>query len=224
MIRAVVFDLDGVLLDSEPVWDRARRAVVTEQDGRWREGATEAMQGMSSLEWSAYLREHLGVALARNQLIDAVVAKVLERYEKDLPLLPDAVDAVRRIARRWPLGLASSANRIVIDRVLSVAGLAAMFKATVSSEEVPRGKPAPDVYVEAARRLGQPPERCAAVEDSANGILSAATAGLWVVAVPNRSSPAPATALARADHVIDGLAHLTPEVFVRPGRSGREPT
>jgi len=209
VIQAVVFDLDGVLLDSERLWDQARRDVTIGHNGRWRADATAAMLGMSSVEWSRYMRGTLGVDLAPDQIVDLVVASLLEQYRRKLPLVPGAVAAVQRIGRRWPLALASSAGRPVIDTVLAVAGLQHEFQATVASEEVPRGKPAPDVYLEAASRLGQPPLACAAVEDSANGIRSARAAGLRVVAIPNRDYPPPASVLAKAQLVIDSLADLT---------------
>ncbi len=209
MIRAVVFDLDGVLIDSEERWDRARRRVVAEHGGRWRAGATTAMQGMSSTEWAAYLRDELGTDLPADEIVDLVVHELLDSYHDDLPLLPGAVEAVGRIGARWPLGLASSANRVVIDAVLEMAGLAGAFAATVSSEEVPHGKPAPDVYVEAVRRLGEPPDECVAVEDSSNGIRAAGAAGLPVIAVPNRTYPPAAGALAGARLVLDDLDALT---------------
>src|SRR5215472_8581629 len=211
VIRAVVFDLDGVLLDSERLWDQARREVTIQHNGHWRADATAAMLGMSSVEWSRYMRDNLGVDLPPDQIADLVVADLLERYRRGLPLLPGAVAAVQRIGRRWPLALASSAGRPVIDAVLAIAGLQHEFQVTVSSEEVPRGKPAPDVYLEAARRLGQPPRACAAVEDSANGIRSAVAAGLRVVAVPNPDYPPPASVLAEAQLVIGSLTDLTVE-------------
>jgi HAD superfamily hydrolase (TIGR01509 family) len=212
VIRAVVFDLDGVLVDSERLWDQARREVAAGHNGHWRADATAAMLGMSSVEWSRYMRDILGVDLAPDQIVDLVVANLLEQYRRRLPLIPGAVEAVQRIGRRWPLALASSAGRPVIDTVLAVAGLQHAFQATVSSEEVPRGKPAPDVYLEAAQRLGQPPRGCAAVEDSANGIRSALAAGLHAVAIPNRDYPPPASVLAKAQVVIDSLADLTVEL------------
>jgi HAD superfamily hydrolase (TIGR01509 family) len=213
MIRAVVFDLDGVLLDSEKLWDQARREVAARHEGRWRDEATTAMQGMSSAEWSRYMRDTLAVDLTPEQISDLVVAGLLERYRHGLPLITGAVEAVRRIAARWPLALASSANRVVIDMVLAVAGLSEEFGASVSSEEVPRGKPAPDVYLEAARRLGQPPAACAAVEDSASGIKSAIAAGMLVVAVPNRDYPPPGDILASAQLVLDSLPELTVDLL-----------
>jgi HAD superfamily hydrolase (TIGR01509 family) len=212
VIQAVVFDLDGVLLDSERLWDQARREVAIQHSGHWRADATAAMLGMSSVEWSRYMRDTLGVDLPPDPIVDLVVANLLEHYRHRLPLIPGAAEAVQRIGRRWPLALASSAGRPVIDVVLAIAGLQQQFQATVSSEEVRRGKPAPDVYLEAAFRLGQPPVACAAVEDSGNGIQSALAAGLAVVAIPNRDYPPPGNVLARAQIVINSLADLTEEL------------
>jgi len=220
VIRAVVFDLDGVLLDSERLWDQARREVAIGHGAHWRADATAAMLGMSSVEWSQYMRDTLGVDLAPDRIVELVVAGLLEQYRRRLPLIPGAVAAVQRIGRRWPLALASSAGRPVIDAVLAIAGLQHEFQATVSSEEVPRGKPAPDVYLEAARRLGQPPRACAAVEDSANGIRSALAAGLHVVAVPNPDYPPPAGVLAEAQIVLRSLAELTGELVEQLDEDG----
>ena len=209
MIEAVVFDLDGVLVDSEQVWDEVREALVRERGGRWHERAQADMMGMSSVEWSRYLHEELGLADAPEALNDEVVRRMLDRYRKELPLIDGAVAAVERLAAHFPLALASSSNRPLIDAVLASAGLASAFRATVSSEEVARGKPAPNVYLEVARLLELPPEDCAAIEDSENGILSARRAGMRVVAVPNPRYPPGEAALAEADVVVRSPAELT---------------
>ena len=211
-IDAVIFDLDGVLIDSEGVWNKARQEVTQQHGGRWSADAQRAMMGMSSTEWSAYLHDELGVELSPQAISDKVVARLLDLYRERLPLLPDARETVIALADAWPLGLASSANRPIIDLVLELAGLAELFQATVSSEEVPHGKPAPDVYLEAARRLSVAPARCAAVEDSSNGLRSATAAGMTVIAVPNREFPPSGDALELADHVVESLAQLTPEL------------
>ena len=207
------FDLDGVLIDSEGAWDAARRAVVAENGGRWRPEATSAMMGMSAAEWSAYLRDELGVPLKADDIDRRVVAHLLAGYEHELPLLPGATAAVRRLARRWPLGLASSADRPVIDAVLAASGLADCFATTVSGDEVARGKPAPDIYLAAAANLDVAPESSAAVEDSTNGLKAAAAAGMVVVAIPNREFPPTADALALSAVVLESLDGLTPEAL-----------
>ncbi len=219
MIRAVIFDLDGLLLDSESAWDGGRRALVAEHGLEWPEGATEAMLGMSSPEWSRYVRETLGVPLEPAAISDRVVAHVLEGYERRLPLLPGAEQAVARIAEHWPLALASSSNKPVIDRVMETSGWGDVFRAWVSSEEVDRGKPAPDVFLEAARRIDVEPADAAGIEDSNNGILAARAAGLRVVAIPNHEFPPGAEALAAADAVLHSLAELTPAVVAGENRS-----
>jgi HAD superfamily hydrolase (TIGR01509 family) len=209
-IDGVVFDLDGVLIDSEGAWNAARREVALEHEGHWPDDAQRVMMGMSSTEWSTYMHDELGVTLSPERISDTVVARLMELYREHLPLLPGARDAVIALGRVWRLGLASSANRPIIDLALDLAGLSEQFAATVSSEEVARGKPAPDVYLEAARRLELPAGRCAAVEDSSNGLRSAAAAGMMVIAVPNREfTPAP-DAVALADDVLDSLAELSP--------------
>jgi HAD superfamily hydrolase (TIGR01509 family) len=213
VIEAVVFDLDGVLLDSEQVWDEVREQLARERGGRWHERAQRDMMGMSSTEWSRYMHDVIGLREPPAQISAEVVRRMGERYRDGLPLLPGAVEAVERLAARWPLGLASSSNRPLIDLVLDVSGLARLFRATVSSEEVARGKPAPDVFLEAARRLGVAPERCAVVEDSANGIRAGRAAGMLVVAIPNPHFPPGDEALAAADVVLDSLEELRPSVF-----------
>lgn len=208
MIAAVIFDLDGVLVDSEQLWDDARRELVRERGETWRPGATRAMMGMSSLEWSRYMHDELRVDMAPEEISTGVVERLERLYRERLPLYPGAVETVAAVAERHRLGLASSANRQIIDLVLELAGLRRFFEATVSSEEVPRGKPAPDVYLEAARRLRVSPERCAAVEDSANGIRSAAAAEMKVVAIPNREFPPDDEALGLTAAVLSSLVEL----------------
>jgi HAD superfamily hydrolase (TIGR01509 family) len=206
---AVVFDLDGVLIDSEQVWDAAREDLVRERGGTWDERATTDMMGMSSKEWSSYMHDRLGVPMTPAEINDDVVRRVASTYEHGLPLLPHALETVRELAARWPLGLASSSNRPIIDLVLERAGVRACFAAVVSSEEVANGKPAPDVYLAAARELDVDPKDCAAVEDSTNGIKSAVAAGMRTIAVPNRQFRPDDDVLASAAVVASSLAEVT---------------
>ena len=210
MTDAVVFDLDGLLLDTEQLWDEVREGLVRERGGRWHDRAQADMMGMSSKEWSRYLHEELGLAEPPEELNRIVVERMEDRYRQQLPLIDGAVEAVRRLAGHWPLGLASSSNRPLIDLALDLMGVAELFRATVSSEEVDRGKPAPDVYLEATRRLGVEPENAVAVEDSASGIRSAKAAGLGVVAIPNAHFPPEDKVLRLADVRLESLGELTP--------------
>jgi HAD superfamily hydrolase (TIGR01509 family) len=212
VIDAVVFDLDGVLLDTEELWDEARRQLAEERGGRWHEQAQRAMMGMSSPEWSCYMHDEIGLPDPPEEIAAEVVRRLEELYRERLPVIPGAIEAVRRLGQRWPLGVASSSNRPLIDLFIKLTGTAALFQATVSSEEVARGKPAPDVYLEAARRLGVDPGRAVAIEDSENGIRSAAAAGMHVIAIPNRAFPPSAEALALASVVLDSIEELQPEV------------
>jgi HAD superfamily hydrolase (TIGR01509 family) len=213
VIEAVVFDLDGVLLDTEELWDEARRELAAERGGRWPADAQRAMMGMSSPEWSRYMHDVVGLTESPEEISAEVVSRLERLYRKRLPLIDGAVEAVRRIGARWPLAIASSSNRPLIDLFVELTETTDLFRATVSSEEVARGKPAPDVYLEAARRLGVDPTSCAAIEDSENGIRSAASAGLRVMAIPNRVFPPSDEALEHADAVLASLDELTAEAL-----------
>lgn len=211
-IAAVVFDLDGVIIDTEGVWEEVRRAYVAEHGRAFLADSQQAMMGMSTPEWSRHLAEDVGVGLPAERVAADVLGRMAQRYRSALPLIPGSVDAVRRIAAAYPVALASSSARILIDQVLATAGLTDVFRVTLSTEEVPRGKPAPDVYLEAVSRLGLTPAECAAVEDSSNGLRAAAAAGLAVVCVPHGVYPPAPDALERADLVVTSLDELTPEV------------
>lgn len=208
MIDAVVFDLDGVLVDSEPVWEEVRRQVVAEHGGHWAPDAQHRLMGMSTQEWARYLSEDLGTGLPPETIATLVIERMAARYNDQLPLMPGAVEAVRGLAARWPLGLASSSPPSLIDTVLDAACLRASFLAVMSTEQVARGKPAPDIYLAVADQLGQRPQRCAAIEDSTNGLLSAASAGMQVIAIPHPRYPPDPTALQAARLVLTSLADL----------------
>ena len=212
-LEAVVFDMDGVLVDSEEIWDEARRKLALERGLAWPSSAQRDMMGMSSPEWSRYMHEQVGLSETPEEISAEVVSRLEDLYWQHLPLMEGAVQAVERMAKRFRLGLASSSNRPIIELVLQLAAIADCFEVTVSSEEVEHGKPAPDVYLEALKRMGVAPSHAAAVEDSTNGLLSASAAGMLVVAVPNPVFPPHADALAGAAFVIDSLTELTPELI-----------
>jgi HAD superfamily hydrolase (TIGR01509 family) len=212
MIEAVIFDLDGVLIDSEPVWEEVRRQVVAEHGGQWAADTQQRLMGMSTGEWASYLSTGLGVQLPPDQVAELVISQMQDRYCAHLPLMPGAVTAVQQLAAHWPLGLASSAPLTLIDTVLNASALKPCFAATMSTEQVKAGKPAPDIYLAVAAKLGRDPADCAAVEDSANGLRSAAAAGCQVIAVPHPRYPPGPDALALARVVLTSLTELTPDV------------
>ena len=217
MIEAVVFDLDGVLVDSEPVWEQVRRQVVAGHGGHWAADTQQRLMGMSTPEWARYLSEELGVGLPPETVAALVIDQMRARYETQVPVMPGAAGAVRRLAARWPLGLASSSPPVLIGAALDGMGLRGCFAVTMSTQQVARGKPAPDIYLAVTSQLGYPPERCAAVEDSANGIRSAAAAGLTVIAVPHPRYPPGPGALSSASLVLTSLAELTPDAVAQLG-------
>lgn len=211
-VQAVVFDLDGVLIDSEELWDEVRRDLAASSGRPWPEEATQAMLGMSTAEWSAYLVDAVGIPGSPEGVASQVIDRMADRYRARLPLLPGAVAAVHRLGERWPLGLATSSPRRLIDAVLPAAGLSSWFRVSVSTEEVAAGKPSPAVYLEAVRRLGVDPRNGVAIEDSSNGLRAAAAAGLRVVAVPTAAFPPAEDALALAAAAVRSLDEVTPDL------------
>ncbi|PXY31616.1 HAD family hydrolase [Prauserella muralis] len=207
-MRAVIFDLDGVLVDSEQLWDEVRRSVVAEHGGRWTPEATRAQQGMSTPEWAAYLVEELGARLTPERAADLVVTEMTRRYAEGPPVLPGAEQAVRTVAADYPVAIASSSPPVLIDAFLSATQLTGLVGVAVSSEQVSAGKPAPDVYLEAAGRLGVDPASCAAVEDSTNGLRAALAAGMTVIGVPNPHFPPDEAVLAEVAATIPDVGAL----------------
>lgn len=211
-VQAIVFDLDGVLIDSEPVWEEVRRGYVAERGGRWLPDTQDRLMGMSTEEWADYIATDLVDGVTAEEVAYEVVDRMSQRYADGPPLLPGAEDAVRRMAGYRPLGLASSSPRALIDLVLGHLGVDGLFRATVSTEEVESGKPAPDGYLTVAARMEVVARRCVAIEDSGNGLRSAHAAGMAVIAIPRPAHPPASDALALAAHVADGLDELTPEL------------
>ncbi|GAA1859980.1 HAD family hydrolase [Actinomadura bangladeshensis] len=211
-VQAIVFDLDGVLIDSEPVWEEVRRAYVADHGGRWLPDTQDRLMGMSTEEWAAYIATDLVDGVTAEDVAYEVIDQMSQRYANGLPLLPGAEEAVRRMAGYRPLGLASSSPRALIDLVLGELGVEGLFRTTVSTEEVEYGKPAPDGYLTVAAQMEVPAGDCVAIEDSSNGLRSAHAAGMTVIAIPRPAHPAAPDALALASHVASGLDEVTPDL------------
>jgi HAD superfamily hydrolase (TIGR01509 family) len=208
VIEAVAFDLDGTLIESERRWEAARRDVTETYGGTWDQNAQPAMMGLSTPEWIAYMQRELGVSLEADEIRQRVLERVVASYREDLPLAKGAQAAVRKLAERWPLAVASSSPRELIELVVELAGLDGAFEAVVSSGEVARGKPAPDVYLRACELLGSAPARTAAIEDSGPGVRSARAAGMPVVLIPGSEFPPDQGVLEEADLVLDSIEAL----------------
>ncbi len=219
MTQAVIFDLDGTLIDTEPVWESVRRALAKQDGIEWPESASRAMMGMSTREWSAYMSDVVGIGptaeLAARRTIDGLV----ERYDRDLPVLPGAREVVGRLAEHWPLGVASSSPRDLIEHALQALGVRDLIAVVRSTEEgTARGKPAPDAFLWVADQLDAEPARTVVVEDSAGGIQAGLNAGMPVVAVPRPFLTPPDDLLAQASVVLAHLDELTVELVDSLGR------
>jgi len=209
VVDAVIFDLDGVIVDSEPVWERVRREYVGEHGGAWKADSQRRLMGMSTNEWSTYLSDELHVDRTPKEVASDVVGRMARAYTSRVPLIPGATEAVGRLGRRWRLGLASSSPVSLIKTALDAAGLGDAFEVVLSTEDVLAGKPAPDVYLAVAERLGVDPAHCVAIEDSSNGVRSAAAAGMAVIAVPHNAYPLDADAAGKVVRAVPTLDVLT---------------
>lgn len=211
-VAAVVFDMDGVLTDTETIWDEVRRGLAAEDGVPWPDDATEAMMGMSTPEWSDYMATTVGVTGDAETVVERTIEAMAARYREHLPTLPGAVEAVERMAARWPVGITSSSPRRLIDTTLTALGLTELVQVSVSTEEVPAGKPAPDGYLRTCELLGVSPAQAVAIEDSSNGLRSAAAAGMRVIAVPHEAFPPAPDALALAHLEVGSLDDVTVEL------------
>jgi HAD superfamily hydrolase (TIGR01509 family) len=204
-VRAVIFDIDGLLVDSEASWFQAGVEFMQQHGKTWTEDDHQLNMGSAPAQWAQYIREHFGLALSPQVIQAAVTGLVSQQYEESLPLLPGAIQAVRVAASAYEVALASGSPPELINRVVSLTRLERFLKATVSGSDVTRGKPAPDIYFEAAHRLGVPPKQCVGIEDSANGIASVKAAGMFCIAVPTPAYPVPQEILDSADRVLSSL-------------------
>jgi HAD superfamily hydrolase (TIGR01509 family) len=227
MIRAVIFDMDGLLVDSEVYWEEARRAYCADQGCTWRPEDELTVKGHNSREWAEAIRRRCSWKRDPQEIVDAVTTRMEDLYRRRLPLLPGATETVQTLAEQYPLGIASSSPAALIEFAMSEAGILDRFSQIVSSDHAGRGKPAPDVFLMAAERLGFPPESCAVFEDSSAGILAARAAKTFVIAVPNPHYPPHDNALGAADLVLGSLLEFRSEMLTsrtaEPSGSGLDP-
>lgn len=221
--EAVVFDMDGVLVDSEHLWAEMWERYAAAHGTSWQSRHTRDVQGMSASEWAAYLTDLIGAGHDPAQTERAVVDGMIDAVAAGrAPLLDGAGELLVDVARYAPVGLATSAPPRLIKAVLDAYDIGHCFTGTVSSSEVERGKPSPDVYLEAAARIGMRSDRCVAVEDSTNGVRAAATASMTVVAVPNSRYPLRADAVSMAFEITENLGQVRRIIWERLGLAEEE--
>jgi HAD superfamily hydrolase (TIGR01509 family) len=211
-IQAVLFDMDGVLVDSEEYWWQSRVAFAQERGLTWTMDDQRKCMGSATIEWGRLMHERLAPEMTVQAIMDDVIARVIARLRARLPVLPGAVEAVRQAAGAYRVALVSGSPTAVIDCVMDLTGLEQSFETIVYGDTIPRGKPAPDIYLEAAARLGVPPAQCVGIEDSANGLKALKAAGMHAIAVPSPGFPLAEPILALADHVLPSLEAFSLEL------------
>lgn len=209
MIKAVIFDMDGLLVDSEPYWDKARFIMAAEAGVEWNKNDHKAVMGVSTAEWVDYMIERLGLTMAPEVVENHIVDQMVQLYKEQIPFLPGAVETVALSASKYPLGLASGSPKKLIEIVTGDERLQNKFQVIVSADEVAHGKPSPDVYLETAKRMSVDAEGCVCLEDSGNGILAGKNAGMRVIAVPDDRFPPDAEKLRVADVVLQSLTDFS---------------
>ena len=215
MLEAIIFDMDGLLIDSEAVWYQVRREWMASQGVEWTDADQRAVMGVDTKTWVGHMAGKMDSAISSQEIEQAVLDGMAAAYARDIPFMPGAVEAVQLAADHFPTGLASGSHRALIDIVLDHPSLRGRFRVVQSADEVGAGKPAPDVYLEAARRLGANPKHSACLEDSANGILSGARAGMKVIAVPSRYFMPEDHVMAQASKVLSSLESFSLELLAQ---------
>ncbi|MEO0561286.1 MAG: HAD family phosphatase [Chloroflexota bacterium] len=212
MIEAVIFDNDGLLVDSEPVWDQVRAAMAHERGIDWNTDDHKAVMGVSTQEWADYMIQRLKLDIPEEAVVQAVIKRMEASYRQQIPFLPGALTAVELAAQHRPTAIASGSHPALLDIITGDERLQPYLQLVVSADEVARGKPHPDVYLEAATRLGVAPESCLVLEDSGNGILAGKAAGMIVIAVPDERFPPSVEKLNQADYILEDLEQF-PALF-----------
>ncbi len=213
MIEAIIFDMDGLLVDSEPYWDNARSIMAAESGVKWNEDDHKAVMGVSTPEWVNYMIERLGLKLPPKSVEERIIGTMAGLYNQRIPFLPGAVEVVSSAAKHFTTALASGSPRSLIDTVTNSPALKGKFDLILSGDQFARGKPAPDIYLGAAEQLNLKPSQCACIEDSGSGILAGHSAGMKVIAVPDARFPPAAEHLARASIVLNSLKQFSLDAF-----------
>ena len=209
MIKAVIFDMDGLLIDSEPKWDEARADMAKRLDKSWGKKDHAAVMGVSTEEWATYMRDTWDLDMSLAEIVEEIVGRMRGYYREQIPFRKNAVEAVNLAAEHYRTALASGSERSLIDIVTTSEELDGKFEVVLSADQVERGKPHPDVYLETAKRLGVEPEQCVCLEDSQNGMLAGLNAGFKVIGIPDEDFPVDKEVLDKVDAVLESLDEFT---------------
>jgi HAD superfamily hydrolase (TIGR01509 family) len=211
-IKAVIFDMDGVLVESETYWWKSRVEFAAEIGKAWTDADHRRAMGRSTIEWAELMKERLEIDMSLEAIIEDVKSRVMAHYEEHMPSRPYALEAVAGIAREFRVGLASGSPTVLINHVLRLTGLDQVFETVVYGDEIPNGKPAPDSYLHALKVMGVAPDEAAGIEDSSAGVRALVNAGMYTVGAPMPEFPLPADIVALCDRVIVSLDQFTPEL------------
>ena len=214
-IEAIIYDMDGVLVDSEVYWDKSRVEFASDRGKVWSDDFQRLAMGRSTVGWATVMQEQLGLDETIDDIIAEMKARVIAHYEERMPTRPGALESVALMQRHFRVGLASGSPTEIIKAVLSITGLDQIFEVMIYGDEVARGKPAPDIYLEALKVLGVSPANSLGIEDSANGLRSLKAAGMFAVAAPSPGYPLPDDVLALADAHITTLEAFSPDLVRR---------
>lgn len=214
-VEAIIFDMDGLLVDSEPIWDQARVNIALRVGKTWNHQDHVNLMGVSTDYWVQYMIDRLGLTTTKEEVQKEVVQQMITIYKKEIPFHPFAVNAVRWAAKRYPTALASGSPPQLIKIVTQSPRLKGCFNVVLSSDEVRVGKPDPAIYLETARRLGVAPENCLCIEDSAFGVLSGRRANMFVINIPDPKFPLSPEQVKHADLVLESLGDLNEQAISR---------
>jgi HAD superfamily hydrolase (TIGR01509 family) len=211
-VEAVIFDMDGVLVDSEVYWKLSREEFARDLGKVWTDADQRLAMGRNTVEWAEVMQERLEIDMPIDDIIADMLQRVIDHYERSLPTRPGAVDAVHLAAGHYRVGLASGSPTEIIRRVMELTGLDSVFEVMVYGDDIPNGKPAPDIYLETLRLMGVPAQKAAGIEDSANGVRALKAAGMYAIAAPSPDFPLPDEIVNMADQHITTMEDFTLEL------------
>ena len=221
MIEAVIFDMDGVLVDSEVYWAKSREEFAQDMGKVWTDDDQRLAMGQSTIGWAKVMKERLQPEMTVDEIIIDMKKRVIAHYEERMPTRPGALEAVKLASKHYRVGLASGSPTEIIKSVLSLTGLDQIFEIMIYGDDIPNGKPAPDIYIEAMKQLGVNPAVTIGIEDSANGIRALKAAGMYAIAAPSPGFPLPVEIVEMSDAIIHSMEDFSTQLVHAIGENVR---